>query len=59
MEYFMGLIFGCPNKEEKAECPFKNLRKTPKNLAVKLWESLSMNEKRKLIYKHMKCVNFM
>lgn len=55
---YIGLIFGCPKRDENPNCPLLKVRRVNDVRArIQYWESLSDLEKKEIINFHNKCTN--
>ena len=56
MDYcYVGLIFGCPKKQELESCPFKPIRELILMERIKFYENLSSEIRLSIIEFHKKC----
>ena len=50
-----GLIFDCPVREQRHDCPFAEIRKMPKIIRIQWVRLLTCNEIKNLLEKHKGC----
>ncbi|OFX17931.1 MAG: hypothetical protein A2033_15240 [Bacteroidetes bacterium GWA2_31_9] len=55
--YFSGLLFSCPYKNELETCAFKEIRKIDLDKRIEYFLNTDLEEHRDLITKHLNCQN--
>lgn len=57
LDYYIGLIFGCPKGETDKDCPLIDIRKMDVHDRLKWWNSLTVEQKTEIIVHHLNCTN--